>query len=468
MKFSLKMIAAVTIMLALALSFGSFLLVNDAFATQFNYVVTDCQKDLRMLTLTVQALTGGQSFFSFEKKPNELLQTILRDNNLSRNYEFRVFDAAGETIYSTYTASQTALLPTYYEVPEMETTVTRTPNADYMTSRQSVTLLDEQYLFETCTEVSSTFAAAWDNLRHSQLIMAVILLVCILITTIFTMVLTLPIRRISRTAKQLSEGHYERRVSVRSDDELGRLARDFNSMADSLEHKIWELNDAVERQKEFTASFAHELKTPLTSVIGYADTLRSRELPPRLQMDAANYIFKEGKRLEAMSFALLDLFALEKEAPELTPCSILRLVQETAESCSYLLRQKSISTEIRVADCTLPLAAELFKTLLYNLIDNARKASDENSVIYLHGVRTEQGYRLSVIDCGRGIPADRLKRITEPFYMVDKSRARAEGGAGLGLALCQKIAQVHNARLFFRSEEGKGTAATIEFGGADE
>ena len=121
--------------------------------------------------------------------------------------------------------------------------------------------------------------------------------------------------------------------------------------------------------------------------------------------------------------------------------------------------------EIRVEDCTLPLAAELFKTLLYNLIDNARKASDEGSVILLRGLRTEAGYSLSVIDRGRGIPADQLKRIIEPFFMVDKSRARAEGGAGLGLALCQKIAEVHHARLSFRSESGKGTAVTLTFGG---
>ena len=415
-----------------------------------------------MFTLTVQALVVGQSVFSFQKQPDELLQSILREGNLSQSYQFRVTDADGKLIYLT---SGIALLPTGDCGDSMETTVVREGETVYLLSRQKTTLLERTYTMEVCEEATSIFTAARDNLRRSRLIMAAILVVCTLITSLFTVVLTRPIRRISRTAKQFSAGHYERRVSVRSKDELGQLAQDFNAMADSLEHKIWELNDAVERQKEFTASFAHELKTPLTSVIGYADTLRSRQLPPRLQMDAANYIFKEGRRLEALSFALLDLFALEKEAPELVPCHILRLLQETADSAAYHLRQKRISMEIRVEDCTLPLAAELFKTLLYNLIDNARKASDEGSVILLRGLRTEAGYSLSVIDRGRGIPADQLKRIIEPFFMVDKSRARAEGGAGLGLALCQKIAEVHHARLSFRSESGKGTAVTLTFGG---
>lgn len=465
MKFTWKMIVAVSILLALALSLGSYLLVSDAFSAQLDAAIEDSRKDLRMFTLTVQALVSGQSVFSFDKQPEELLRTILRENSLSQSYQFRVMGEDGTLIYLT---PQIAQLPSGDCGDQLETTVVRQDEKVYLLSRQKTTLLDKTYRVESCNEVTSIFAAARENLRRSRLIMAAILAVCILVTTLFTMLLTQPIRRISRTAKQFSDGHYERRVTVRSRDELGQLAQDFNSMADSLEQKMSELNDAVERQKEFTASFAHELKTPLTSVIGYADTLRSRQLPPRLQMDAANYIFKEGRRLEAMSFALLDLFALEKEAPELLPCSVLRLVRETVDSSSYLLRQKHISVELRVEDCTLPLAAELFKTLLYNLIDNARKASDEGSKILLLGTGTKHGYRLSVIDRGRGIPADRLRRITEPFYMVDKSRARAEGGAGLGLALCMKIAEVHHARLSFRSEVGKGTAATLEFGGEGE
>ena len=172
--------------------------------------------------------------------------------------------------------------------------------------------------------------------------------------------------------------------------------------------------------------------------------------------------------METMSFALLDLFALEKEAPERLPCDVRRLVRETAVSADYLLRQKKLSLEICVEQSTLQLAAELFKTLLYNLIDNARKASAEGGTILLCGERTETGYRLSVTDHGCGIPADQLKRITEPFYMVDKSRARAEGGAGLGLALCLKIAEVHDARLRFHSVEGEGTTATLIFGGEEE
>ena len=105
--------------------------------------------------------------------------------------------------------------------------------------------------------------------------------------------------------------------------------------------------------------------------------------------------------------------------------------------------------------------ASLLEILLYNLLDNARKASSPGSKITLLGVRTGDGYCFAVKDRGRGIPPEAIKRITEPFYMVDKSRSRAEGGAGLGLALSQRIAQLHGTQLHYESKLGRGTVVTF-------
>ena len=115
----------------------------------------------------------------------------------------------------------------------------------------------------------------------------------------------------------------------------------------------------------------------------------------------------------------------------------------------------------------LNVVPELLQVLLYNLIDNARKASDAGDIIRLYARQTEGGFRFSVRDNGRGIPKEALERLTEPFYMVDKSRARAEGGAGLGLALCSRIAELHGTSLTFESEVGKGTCVSFVLGGAE-
>ena len=254
-------------------------------------------------------------------------------------------------------------------------------------------------------------------------------------------------------------------MAVTGTDELGQLARDFNAMADALQRKIYELEEAAQRQRDFTASFAHELKTPLTSVIGYADTLRSRQLPRARQLEAAGYIFSEGQRLERMSLALLDLFALEREKPVTQPISAGQLAASAAASIQPLLAESGLRLETRVREANLKASPALLQTALYNLLDNARKASPAGAVIQLLGSPEPEGYRFTVEDRGRGIPAEALARITEPFYMVDKSRARAQGGAGLGLSLCQRIAQAHGGRLEFDSQEGVGTRASLILGG---
>ena len=107
----------------------------------------------------------------------------------------------------------------------------------------------------------------------------------------------------------------------------------------------------------------------------------------------------------------------------------------------------------------------MLQTLLQNLLDNARKATASGGRVVLTGRSRENGYQVTVADQGRGIPDRELNKITEPFYMVDKSRSRAEGGAGLGLALCKEIAELHQGHLRFESQEGKGTIVTVMLGG---
>ena len=189
---------------------------------------------------------------------------------------------------------------------------------------------------------------------------------------------------------------------------------------------------------------------------------------PRLQqLEAVNYIFSEGKRLEAMSFSLLDLFALERTAPQLVTVQAQALARAVAESMGYVMSQSGVELRLSVEPGSFPGEPNLLKTLLYNLLDNARKASQSRSSVELLGCTTPQGYLFQVTDHGRGIPQEALDRITEPFYMVDKSRARAQGGAGLGLALCQRIASAHGAQLRFESRVGAGTTVSLILGGSE-
>ena len=245
----------------------------------------------------------------------------------------------------------------------------------------------------------------------------------------------------------------------RGQDEVALLARDFNQMADAVETQVAQLEAAARRQQDFVGNFTHELKTPLTSIIGYADMLRSYDLPAAERREAAEYIYREGRRLESLSLHLLDLLVLEKTECDLQPVQAEHLCAEVEQATGFLAKKYGVALSVRCQPALILVEPTLVKALLYNLVDNACKASTTGQKVVLRGRMKDGRYELSVRDYGRGLAPEELSRITEPFYMVDKSRARSQGGAGLGLALCKRIAALHGSPLAFASRPGEGTLA---------
>lgn len=277
--------------------------------------------------------------------------------------------------------------------------------------------------------------------------------------------LTRPLKELSEAAKEITDGNLMRRASVCSSDEVGSLARDFNQMTEKLSEHIEKLEDTMERQESFMGSFAHELKTPMTSIIGYADLIRSQDLTKSEQRDAANYIFSEGKRLENLSLKLLDLLVLKHKNMQTVYCSPEKLITQAVEILKPKMDKAGICVvrECQPGECRMEPG--LVMSLLLNLLDNAQKAMDMPGTIRILSVMTSQGCRIRIEDEGRGIPPEEMEKITEAFYRVDKSRSRSQGGAGLGLALCREITAVHNGNMMFENLPGGGAAVTVELRG---
>ena len=216
------------------------------------------------------------------------------------------------------------------------------------------------------------------------------------------------------------------------------------------------------RQERFMGAFAHEVKTPMTSIIGYADLIRGQTLTPEEQSEAADYIFSEGRRLESLSQKLLELLVLRRGGAVLNPASPAALVQGLVRRLAPLYAARGISLTCACGQGKCLLEPDLVKSLLLNLLDNARKALDgQRGAIHVQAELLPGGCWISVRDSGRGIPPAALEHLTEDFYRVDKARARAQGGAGLGLSLCREIAALHSGELRFDSAPGLGTTVTV-------
>ena len=317
----------------------------------------------------------------------------------------------------------------------------------------------------TCRDLTAIYED-----RGGLLIQYRIALVCLLAVGgigiyLLSRYITGPIIRLDRMAEKIAEGRYEFRSHNKSRDEVGSLARSFNRMADRLVDQMEAKALEAKQKEDFTAAFAHELKTPLTSIIGYADMLNSVDLTEAERREAYFYIYSQGKRLESLSHKLLELFSMERGVEDFRQVNMKSLEENIRTTMRPVFKNRGIRSKINMDRGMVWGDEELLLSLFYNLLDNAMKAMDKEgeSFILLRGTALKEGYEVKVVDNGRGIPKEEIGRITEAFYMVDKSRSRKEGGAGIGMALCQKIAQLHGAELKIDSNLGEGTVIQIRF-----
>jgi len=275
--------------------------------------------------------------------------------------------------------------------------------------------------------------------------------------------LTRSIERLNRTSQIIAQGNFSERVKVKSRDEIGILGSSFNEMAEVVEDKINELERNNDEKQRFIDNFTHELKTPLTSIVGYANFLRTTKYNEKLFLDALGVIYDEGKRLEALSLKLMDLIMLKKEQFQMERQEMRALLLEMKPTLEMMAKEKEVSINLECQEGRLELERDLIKVLVFNLVDNALKASFAGGTVTLRTYWREGAYVLAVIDQGIGIAEEHLNKIFEPFYMADKARTRSSNGAGLGLALCGSIADIHHAVIRVSSQVQQGTTIEVVF-----
>lgn len=229
---------------------------------------------------------------------------------------------------------------------------------------------------------------------------------------------------------------------------------------------VEKLNLLVKQREDFINGFTHELKTPMTVIMGYADMLRLKKCDEEISQKALNYIYTESKRLEKLSFKLMGLMSLTEEKLELERIEMNSFINNFVDNEDFNLTENQIETDIEKG--YIKGDKELLEVVIRNLVENANKAEPKDNRIYIKGeVLGNKKYRVSVVDKGKGIPKEHISRVTEDFYMVDKSRSRNAGGTGIGLSLVKKILEFHKSSLHIESEEGEGTAVYFDLKGAE-
>lgn len=202
----------------------------------------------------------------------------------------------------------------------------------YIHVKSSFKLNDNRYILITESDITPVFDESKELRYRCSMYYIVILAVGMMVILILSWMITKPLAGLTATTKKFADGDYTARSDVKTKDEVGELARAFNELAKNLESKVYELQMAAKKQEDFTANFAHELKTPMTSIIGYADTLYQKKMSEDEVHSAAGVILNEGMRLEALSFKLLELITLDKNDFRLEETRISEIIADCVET----------------------------------------------------------------------------------------------------------------------------------------
>ena len=244
---------------------------------------------------------------------------------------------------------------------------------------------EKTYYLLISRNIQGIYDTRADTIRQYRVMLLVLLAVAAVCAWVLARYLTQPIRKLGWVAKRIAAGDLSRRSEYHRADEVGELAESFNIMADRLVEQMREKELEAKRQEDFTAAFAHELKTPLTSIIGYAQMLDTMELDPEDHRMASHYIFAQGKRLEQLSHKLLELVSMEKQDFAVKPIKAMVLGENLWNTMQPIWEMRQVQGSIRMEQATLWGDADLLLSLLYNLLDNATKAVGEKGQISLEG-----------------------------------------------------------------------------------
>lgn len=342
-------------------------------------------------------------------------------------------------------------LPTVQKLPELLNTETRATLLDGVSERLLIAhALDGEITLLTALDVSPVYALRRELLRGAAALGLIGLALAGALAIWISGVLTRPLSQLADAAAKLADGDYAAPLPAAKNDEMNALIRAFSRMSAAIDERETALRTQAEEWQALIDALAHEMRTPLTAILGGARLLQQSRLSGSQQSELLDTMAREASRLSTMDERLLLLTRLDHEAPAFAPFDSQAMAREAL----------SVFDGVRLEgdDAVFVGERELTILLLRNLVVNAQRAGGKEAVrVTLH----PDGF--DVTDYGCGMTKEQIARAFEPFYKADKARTRSAGGAGLGLPLCRKIARLHHGKLHMESEIGRGTRVCYRF-----
>lgn len=273
------------------------------------------------------------------------------------------------------------------------------------------------------------------------------------------------IRLISERIDEISQGNFDNHIKIKNEDEFTLIADKLNQMADDIKEIMENERRSEYAKNELITSVAHDLRTPLTSIIGYLDLVSAKELPQETQRKYISIAYNKSKRLEKL---IEDLFTYTKfnfgeVQAHYHEVDMVKLLNQLVDEFYPSFAEHGLEYEFRTLDSSVIIKADgdLLARAFANLISNAIKYGKDGKKILIGLTRGENAVKITVTNFGEMIQAEDLDRIFQRFYRVESSRSSETGGSGLGLAIAKSIIEMHEGSIVATSDHEK-TVFTIE------
>jgi Signal transduction histidine kinase len=316
-----------------------------------------------------------------------------------------------------------------------------------------------------------------ERFRNILNIFAVIIFIIIFIMSfILSKQITKPIRELIKNSEQIAKGDFDSNINVKSKDEIGELASRFRIMIQKIKNQIEvikrdrdALKEAQIRNKAFFDNATHELKTPLTTILGYAQIIGENGFSDRDFFDKGiSVIINESKRLNKLVADILEIskYSSEDFSYHFEKINLSEILTETCDEMKIKGRKYGIDINVPVQDgLFIEGDRDKIKEVIVNLVDNSLKYGYVNSVVNCEAYY-ECGYiYVKVKDRGEGIPEEQINNLYDPFFRVSKKISREKGSVGLGLTIVKNIVEKHNGTIIVNSREMEGTEVILKFRG---
>lgn len=468
MKFRWKLMIVTMLIVSFSFGFGGMLLIQYSYHASIKQEKKSARNSYEMILRMLKEIDEmddtyqNQTFASVLKRLNR--QGILRDSSVRLLKEENGVTDWNQPLYFNH-KNENFRQSKGFSTKQGKAVIFKNQNKVFYQITSRISYGKEKMVFQGSYDISEVYATRHQQLISFRKIFMLVIGIEIVLSYFFAMILTRPLQKLSKVSKQIAEGDYSVRVPVHTEDEIGKLSINFNYMTEQLVEKLLKLDQLLKNQEEFMGSLAHEMKTPLTSIIGYADLMRMGNLSKEEQEEACGYIYSEGKRLQNLSLKLMNLLVLKNQEFHMKQQDLMPMINEVVASMDYRMKEQGILVNLNLKPAICEMEPDLLKSLILNLIDNSLKSMEDGGILTIEDRQIQEGTKLYISDNGCGMPKEEINKITEAFYRVDKSRSRKQGGVGLGLALCKEIVRIHKGNMEFISQEGKGTTVIITIGG---